>query len=87
MSADANSGRLFPESSKIHEYDKRVYLVSGILMDNKVCRYIFFKLQHVKSLRKMKKKMCRVSARRLSINNFAWELLKVTKKVYLIPQK
>jgi predicted nucleic acid-binding protein len=33
------------------------------------------------------KKMCHVSARRLSIYNFAWELLKATKKVYLIPQK
>jgi hypothetical protein len=31
--------------------------------------------------------MCRVSARRLSIYNFAWGLLKATKKVYLIPQK
>jgi hypothetical protein len=32
-------------------------------------------------------KMCRVSARRLSIYNFVWGLLKATKKVYLIPQK
>jgi hypothetical protein len=31
--------------------------------------------------------MCRVSARRLSIYNFVWGLLKATKKVYLIPQK
>jgi hypothetical protein len=31
--------------------------------------------------------MCRVSARRLSIHNFAWGFLKATKKVYLIPQK
>jgi hypothetical protein len=31
--------------------------------------------------------MCRVSTRRLSIHNFVWGLLKVTKKVYLIPQK
>jgi hypothetical protein len=31
--------------------------------------------------------MCRVSARRLSIYNFAWGLLKATKKVYFIPQK
>jgi hypothetical protein len=31
--------------------------------------------------------MCRVYARRLSIYNFVWELLKATKKVYLIPQK
>jgi hypothetical protein len=30
------------------------------------------------------KKMCRVSARRFSIYNYAWELMKVTKKV---PQK
>jgi hypothetical protein len=35
----------------------------------------------------MKKKMCRVSARRLSFYNFVWGLLKATKKVYLIPQK
>jgi hypothetical protein len=31
--------------------------------------------------------MCRVSARRLSIYNFVWGLLKAAKKVYLIPQK
>jgi hypothetical protein len=31
-------------------------------------------------------KMCRVSARRLSIYNFAWGLLKATKKVYFVPQ-
>jgi hypothetical protein len=31
--------------------------------------------------------MCRVSAKILSIYNFAWGLLKATKKVYLIPQK
>jgi hypothetical protein len=31
--------------------------------------------------------MCCVSARRLSIYNFVWRLLKATKKVYLIPQK
>jgi hypothetical protein len=31
--------------------------------------------------------MCRVSARRLSIYNFVWGLVKATKKVYLIPQK
>jgi hypothetical protein len=31
--------------------------------------------------------MCRVSARTLSIYNFAWRLLKAIKKVYLIPQK
>jgi hypothetical protein len=30
--------------------------------------------------------MCRVSARRLSIYNFVWRLLKATKKTYLIPQ-
>jgi hypothetical protein len=35
----------------------------------------------------IKWKMWRVSARRLSIYNFVWELLKATKKVYLIPQK
>jgi hypothetical protein len=29
----------------------------------------------------------RVSARRLSIYNFVWGLLKATKKVYLMPQK
>jgi hypothetical protein len=31
-------------------------------------------------------KMCHVSARRLSIYNFAWELLMAHKKVYLVPQ-
>jgi hypothetical protein len=31
--------------------------------------------------------MCRVSARRLSIYNFAWGLLKATKKVCLVPNK
>jgi hypothetical protein len=31
--------------------------------------------------------MSHVSARRLSIYNFAWELLMATTKVYLIPQK
>jgi hypothetical protein len=33
------------------------------------------------------KKMCRVSARRLSVYNFAWGLLKATKKVYLSEKK
>jgi hypothetical protein len=31
--------------------------------------------------------MCRVSARRLSINSFTCGLLKATKKVNLVPQK
>jgi hypothetical protein len=31
--------------------------------------------------------MCRVSAKRLSICNFAWGVLKAFKKVYLVPQK
>jgi hypothetical protein len=30
--------------------------------------------------------MCGVSARRLYIYNFAWGLLKATKKLYLVPQ-
>jgi hypothetical protein len=34
----------------------------------------------------MRKKICRVSARRLSIYSFAWGLLKATKKVYLVSQ-
>jgi hypothetical protein len=33
-----------------------------------------------------KEKMYRVSARKLSIYNFAWGLLKATKKVNLMPQ-
>jgi hypothetical protein len=32
------------------------------------------------------KKMCCVSARKLSINNYAWGLLKATKKLYLVHQ-
>jgi hypothetical protein len=35
---------------------------------------------------KIKKKICRVSARRLSIYNFAWGLLNATKEVYLVPE-
>jgi hypothetical protein len=34
----------------------------------------------------IKEKMCRVSARRLSIYNFSWGFLKATKKVFLVPQ-
>jgi hypothetical protein len=34
-----------------------------------------------------KKKMCRISARRISIYNFAWGPQKVTKKVYVVSQK
>jgi hypothetical protein len=53
-------------------------------------RKIFY-LQHCmmfsESSPNHEKKMCRVSARRISIYNFAWVLLKATKKVYLIPQK
>jgi hypothetical protein len=43
-------------------------------------------LQYLKTIKK-KIKMCRLSARRLSIHNFVWGLLKATKKVCLVLQK
>jgi hypothetical protein len=55
------------------------------LIENIICP--IFKRSSWSSFKKITKKMCRVSARRLSIYNFVWGRLKATKKVYFIPQK